>query len=515
MSTASEAWFKCIDPESEWGKVTLEGVKDIYDLKKAIKKEMAPELDAYPTSRLTIKAKKGEHDDDKEAVKLEVTEELASALKEYGTWLLVYVPSVQKKSNSPAVPNYELNSSLGGPGDDLAQFWQSLRDAKIDEQNCITLPNGTYWAGVKDFGGKLYIRDAYNTLWAQISNPSVKNWVITGTPGIGKTYFSLFLLYKIRKDHPNDIVLRQTIDSRQVFYPDGKAFQVESFGNLFRRNDIWHLLDAVTLAETSNGKVVIVTSPKITEWKGVKPPLYDFRYMPTWSFHELENWNTEFQPMGKEISQENLKELYTKWGGVPRTLVAVTRPTGLLDLESLFEPNCVANCFDVEAVPTYRSLPVGNITGKLLHVIPMNDELYIPRVCFATTYIRERCLSVLLKHNTLQLQQILSGLEVGALRGILFEVFSHKILLRGGKFTIYQLGDRSGDSSSTMDIDLPAYTVHHFLSSDPLMSEKYNMPIASNNATVDAIIPPHFLFQMTTSDTHSIKWLRTPNRILS
>ncbi|RPB28033.1 hypothetical protein L211DRAFT_480765 [Terfezia boudieri ATCC MYA-4762] len=117
----------------------------------------------------------------------------------------------------------------------------------------------------------------------------------------------------------------------------------------------------------------------ITEWKGVKLPLYGFRYMPTWRVHELENWNTEFQPMGKEISQEisqeNLKELYTKLGGVPRTLMA----TGLLDLESLFEPNCVANCFDMEAVPTYRSLPVGNITGKLLHVIPMNDELYIPR----------------------------------------------------------------------------------------------------------------------------------------
>ncbi|KAF8421043.1 hypothetical protein EV426DRAFT_226333 [Tirmania nivea] len=111
---------------------------------------------------------------------------------------------LQKKSNSLVVLNYELNSSLGSPSDDFMQFWQLLRDVKIDEQNCITLPNGTYWAGVKDFGGKLYIRDTYNTLWTQISNPSVKNWVITGTPGIKKTYFSLFLLYKIRKDHPNN-----------------------------------------------------------------------------------------------------------------------------------------------------------------------------------------------------------------------------------------------------------------------------------------------------------------------
>lgn len=265
----------------------------------------------------------------------------------------------------------------------------------------------------------------------------VSNIVLSNSStGIGKTYFSLFLLYKIRKDHPNDIVLRQTIDSRQVFYPDGRVFWVESFGNLRERHDIWHLLDAVTRAESSNGKVVIVTSPKITEWKGVKPPHYDFRYMPIWSFHELENWNTEFQPMGKEISQENLKELYTKWGGVPRTLMAMTTRAPLSYLEALFNPNCVAKCFDMEAVPTYLGLPVGNITGKLLHVIPMNDELDIPRVCFATAYIRERCLSVLLHRNTFQLQQILSGLEGGALKGILFEVFAHKILLRGGKFTV-------------------------------------------------------------------------------
>ena len=216
---------------------------------------------------------------------------------------------------------------------------------------------------IKSFGQKLgHHRNPRSVVFSNIvlSNSST---------GIGKTYFSLFLLYKIRKDHPNDIVLRQTIDSQQVLYPDGKTFRVESFGNLLGRHDIWHLLDAVTLAETSNGKVVIVTSPKITEWKGVKPPHYKFRYIPTWSFHELENWNTEFQLMGKEISQENLKELYTKWRGVPRTLMAMTTPDGLLDLESLFDPNCVANCFDMEAVPTYHSLPVGNITGKLLHVI--------------------------------------------------------------------------------------------------------------------------------------------------
>ena len=73
--------------------MTLEEIKYVAQLKKAIKKQQGAELSAYPTNRLTIKVKKGKDDDDKEAVKLDATEELASALKKHGTWLLVYVPS--------------------------------------------------------------------------------------------------------------------------------------------------------------------------------------------------------------------------------------------------------------------------------------------------------------------------------------------------------------------------------------------------------------------------------------
>ncbi|KAF8430341.1 hypothetical protein EV426DRAFT_708519 [Tirmania nivea] len=99
MSTASEAWFKCIDPESEWGKVTLEGVKDIYDLKKAIKKEIAPELDAYSIVNLTIKAKQ-KNDDDNNAVEVDARRTLASIFESFGndTEFLLSVPVPHSKS---------------------------------------------------------------------------------------------------------------------------------------------------------------------------------------------------------------------------------------------------------------------------------------------------------------------------------------------------------------------------------------------------------------------------------
>jgi len=41
-----KAWFKLVNPESAWDKVSLEEVDDVTDLKEAIKKKASPDLDA-------------------------------------------------------------------------------------------------------------------------------------------------------------------------------------------------------------------------------------------------------------------------------------------------------------------------------------------------------------------------------------------------------------------------------------------------------------------------------------
>ncbi|CAG8563210.1 8831_t:CDS:2 [Paraglomus occultum] len=53
-----KAWYKLMNPESAWDKVSLEEVNDVADLKKAVKKEAAPKLDAFAASDLTIKVLK-------------------------------------------------------------------------------------------------------------------------------------------------------------------------------------------------------------------------------------------------------------------------------------------------------------------------------------------------------------------------------------------------------------------------------------------------------------------------
>jgi hypothetical protein len=51
-----KVWFKLMNPESNWTRVSLENVEYVDDLKKTIKKEASPFLDNYFSAQLILKA---------------------------------------------------------------------------------------------------------------------------------------------------------------------------------------------------------------------------------------------------------------------------------------------------------------------------------------------------------------------------------------------------------------------------------------------------------------------------
>ncbi|GBC05314.1 hypothetical protein RclHR1_06170018 [Rhizophagus clarus] len=77
-----KVWFKLVNPTDNWTKVSLEEVDDVDDLKKKIKIEMAPKLDTFTSSSLTLKATYN-NDNPNEAVELHEKEELVSVLRRF------------------------------------------------------------------------------------------------------------------------------------------------------------------------------------------------------------------------------------------------------------------------------------------------------------------------------------------------------------------------------------------------------------------------------------------------
>ncbi|PKY47482.1 hypothetical protein RhiirA4_462683 [Rhizophagus irregularis] len=75
-----KVWFKLENPKDNWTRVSLEEVEYVDDLKKKIKIEMAPKLDTFASSSLTLKATYN-NDNPNEAVELHEKGELVSVLR--------------------------------------------------------------------------------------------------------------------------------------------------------------------------------------------------------------------------------------------------------------------------------------------------------------------------------------------------------------------------------------------------------------------------------------------------
>src|SRR6185369_8974395 len=90
--------------------------------------------------------------------------------------------------------------------------------------------------------------------------------------------------------------------------------------------------------------------------------------------------------------------------------------------------------------------------------------------------------------------------EYSTLRGVIFEQIAHRILQKGGSFNIHSL--ESDFTSST--IEIPEQIKLVFNDIKKIEEVKYYQPIQKNFTSIDAVVAPHTLFQMTVSKSHPI-----------
>ena len=83
----------------------------------------------------------------------------------------------------------------------LTEFAAALTEAVVTD-NTLELANGTVFPRGSKIGSKLFIRPCYKELSEIIldaaSRGVVRDVVVTGTPGIGKSCFGWYLLYLLR-----------------------------------------------------------------------------------------------------------------------------------------------------------------------------------------------------------------------------------------------------------------------------------------------------------------------------
>jgi hypothetical protein len=184
----------------------------------------------------------------------------------------------------------------------------------------------------------LYIRESYRTIASRI-NPGINKAIITGTPGIGKSLFLIYLLWKLVKEGKRVLLIYHPFN----IYYDGRGGVFQFFsGHLpldadysFWNDTLWCLFDAKLKSEAHLGDFplelctfIVSTSPRremVNDFK--KPPVPQEFYMPTWSEAEME----AIAPLFPNATE--WRDRFKNLGGIPRHVLEVTErpPTQMLE----------------------------------------------------------------------------------------------------------------------------------------------------------------------------------------
>ncbi|CAG8827229.1 22650_t:CDS:1, partial [Cetraspora pellucida] len=232
-------------------------------------------------------------------------------------------------------------------------------------------------------------------------------------------------------------------------------------------------------------------------------------YMPVWNWDEI---NICRKMLYKHLEKEKVSKLFHKWGGIPRFVLEKandqTQQDKLLD--------AIARCD--EKIFTYIEESESG-DHKLIHINTnvlieennielKNSDPYTQKVLkFASDYIGERVTIKLEKtiksrlNNEIKLS--LSCGKSNQFLGNCFEQIAQRMLRGGGEFNV-----RSLDSDQLGTIKLNRQNeILIFSAVDAINNGEYCQPNNKNFPSIDSIIAPNMLFQMTTTREHNIKMI--------
>jgi hypothetical protein len=367
-----------------------------------------------------------------------VTKALVNLLDE-----IVNPVSTGHPDNNNTTTDLQSKRKRGGDEDiqdqSMAQFWQSLNSA-TEANGVLSLPTGSFWCGKETLGHNLVIRQCYNDLWNMIqdmrANQGVRRVAVMGNPGIGKSWFLFYLLYQLKKLGATVMYERINQPYAYLLSSSGvmKAKDTRDFPELMLA-DMWYIVDGKPALEVEAFSI-LATSPRRGNWTDfMKMKDARRRWMPVWTLSEIELCRSACYPT---LSQNTVQQLFDNWGGIPRYVLekandpeeqrSLERAIGKADLKTLTHTIGETDGPD-------------DVSHKLVHIVVHSDGRYDDfHMNWASTYVARRCAEKFERECKEELRQFLARSEgegtLGALRGYLFEGYSHNLVQRGGTFDI-------------------------------------------------------------------------------
>ncbi|CAB4442451.1 unnamed protein product [Rhizophagus irregularis] len=300
--------------------------------------------------------------------------------------------------------------------------------------------------------------------------------VIVGSPGIGKTHFSLYLAFYItRRYNSDDIMYEQRFGEKSRLFhirPNHGAVSAIIHPEFeFPQGDFFYIVDTVKPAPWKAKYTFLITSPQCNLWHNfVKrhPRVY---YAPIWSEKEIwDVWNWKYKDI---IPETRVKELIKKWGCILRQIFV--KYMNELNLRYLVS-QCNLHKF-------MRGDLDNEYSGKVIHIIPnadFTDKTFEP----ASAEASEALYQYYAKDEIIYIIRDFARSSGRTFAGNFFEMLAHDVLRKGLELNRYD-------------------------NVQGINSGYYNFPKIKNFESVDAIAPEnngiHHLYQITIARKHDTK----------
>jgi hypothetical protein len=505
-------WFLLLDsatglPYKGTGadKVAVYSSADVADFRKAVKAEHSNKLSSVDAADLLVYKNKAAFNNRNTTVDEGMEEPLEedSFINGYGASkkeaLVVVVPQ-------PILPSQ--TQPLFYPPCDVA-FYNSVCDV-IENDGWIWFGHDIPSTSLK----KLYVRESYRTIASSIK-PGINKAIISGTPGIGKSLFLIYLLWKLVTERKRVLFIYNPYiiyydGHGGVFWFSSRQLPLDN-DTSFWNDTLWCLFDCKEKVRASLAEVpyalctfILSTSPRremVNDFK--KPPVPQVFYMPTWTEAELEMIAPSFPGVA------NWKERFRVLGGIPRHVLEITTDNPIKLLEKACKQCDIIDCIKIIGRDN-EITDKSKVIHSLVHIITSN-----PFTECSVYYASKTAMDIIIANNNigakLKMSHLLQSCEgnplMASLCGYIFEPFAIELLEKGGTFKCRELvqGTKKVKPDETK-VDIPSSIKKVVSKVAPNQTRNtLHVPKTTNYTAIDAWIPGIGAFQMTVGKTHGIK----------
>ena len=365
---------------------------------------------------------------------------------------------------------------------------------------------------------QIYIRGCYDRIYDEYIQ-KYKNTLIIGNPGVGKTYFSFYAVYRLLADHPTASIFYgsaysgyficmcggevQELDPYKLQCFDYYVFDCGQSESKF----LPHVFNA-----GSSTKSIVCSSPDMENYKDYYKGCIVAAaavsesvqiYMPIWTWDEVAFCN---RYVHNNVSMPLVEERFNVWGGIARQIF---RPNiiGLNDKEML---SAKIKSTDIQGTLSLvnTETPITMISSQILHAHPKEGNYASVVTKFASQFAAQ-CVYEKLENTSYA--SVITTMSAAADRpclhavyGRIFESYCHK-QLPSEQFKMKSLLPARKSETLALHRERRFFSKLQEIMSVTTRNDYYFIPEVSNFPTVNAIAPPDMLFQMTVSLDHSVK----------